>query len=157
MELTPLLAFKRVYSYLINAGWLAVASDPDLMPDYQFAELTMSLSQPHTSPHAADTTLGRAHDKTEAVQEKVEHSAQELLVINAVLKQELPDHVQTGEVAQALEKSDALEDLMQESADDLAGVNQALEQEIGERVELERELAKTKAALAAATGAPQKP
>lgn len=86
----------------------------------------------------------------------VENSAQELLVINAVLKQELPDHVQTGEVAQALEKTDALEERIKESANDIAEVNQALEQEIGERAELERELAHTKAALAEATGEPQK-
>lgn len=104
----------------------------------------------------SSTPLGRAREKSEAAQESVEHSAQELLVINAVLKQELPDHVQTGDVAQALEKSDALAERIQESADDLAEVNQALQQEIGERVELERELAETKAALAEATGESQK-
>lgn len=116
----------------------------------------MSPSRPNPSTHTAATALGRAREKNEAVQESIESSAQEMMVINAVLKQELPYSVQTGEVAQALEKSDALEERMQESAEELAEVNQALEQEIGDRVELERELAETKAALAEATGEPQK-
>ncbi len=118
---------------------------------------TMYLSQPDTSSLAADTALDRALEKNEAVKESVEQSAQELVVINAVLKQEIPDHVQTGELAQALEKSDAIEERLQESADDLAEVNQALEQEISERAELERELAQTKAALAEATGESSEP
>jgi C4-dicarboxylate-specific signal transduction histidine kinase len=126
------------------------------MPHYQYSEKPMPSSPSSPSILLATSGLGRALEKNEAVQDSVEHSAQELLVINAVLKQELPDHVQTGDVAQALEKSDALEERIQESADDLAEVNEALEQEIGERVQLERELAKTKAALAEATGELQK-
>lgn len=116
----------------------------------------MSLSPPPLSTDAAITALSRVRDKNEAVQESVENSAHELTVINAVLKQELPDHVQIGDVAQALDKSDALEERIQASAADLAEMNQALEQEIDERVQLERELAKTKAALAEATDEPQK-
>jgi chromosome segregation ATPase len=126
------------------------------MPDNPFSEKAMSPSQSSTLHSAAKPTLNRAREQNGAIQEKVEQSAQELLVINAVLKQEIPDHVQTGEVAQALEKSDALEEQIQESADELAEVNQALEQQIGERVELERELAETKAALLDATGESQK-
>jgi C4-dicarboxylate-specific signal transduction histidine kinase len=126
------------------------------MPDYPLSKKTASPPQPNHAVRAADTALYRARENNEAVRESVETSAQELLVINAVLKQELSDHVQTGEVAQALEKSHALEERLQESADDLADVNQALAQEIGERVELERELAKAKAALLEATGEPQK-
>jgi C4-dicarboxylate-specific signal transduction histidine kinase len=125
------------------------------MPEYFGSEKAMLPTQPNLTG-LAPTSLGRVREKNEAIQESVENSAQELTVINAVLKQELPDHLQTGEVAQALEKSDALEERIQESADDLAEVNQALEQEIGERVELERELAETRAALAEATGEPQK-
>ena len=117
---------------------------------------TMHLSQPNTSSPAADTALDRALEKNEAVQESVEQSAQEMVVINAVLKQEIPDHVQSGELAQALENTNAIEERLQESADDLAEVNQALEQEIGERAELERELATTKAALEEATCESQK-
>lgn len=126
------------------------------MPKYLLSAETIHPSQPENSGSAANMGLDRAREINEAVQEVVEHSAQELLMINAVLKQELPDHVQTGEVAQALEKTDALEERIKESANDIAEVNQALEQEIGERAELERELAHTKAALAEATGELQK-
>lgn len=101
-----------------------------------------------TSPES--TPLSRALDQNEAVRDTVEQSAAELLVINAVLKQEIPDHVQTGDVAQALEKTDALEAKIQETAGDLAQVNAVLAQEIDERARLERELEATKAALAEA-------
>ena len=108
------------------------------------------------SSAAPDSTpLERALGQNEAVKDTVEQSAAELLIINTVLKQEVPPHIQTGEVAQALQKTDELEVRIQESAEDLAQVNEALEQEIGERADLERELAHTKAALAKATGQSQ--
>lgn len=109
-------------------------------------------SQPNKPATDKETPLDRALEKSETVKDTVEQSAQELLVINAVLKQEIPEHVQTGDVAQALQKSDELESLIQDSAEELAQVNEALVQEIGEREDLERELAKTRAALAEAQG-----
>ena len=123
--------------------------------DLYFAETTMRF-QSNTATSADTSALDRVREKNEAVKENVEQSAQELVVINAVLKQEIPDHVQTGELAQALENTNAIEERLHESADDLAQVNLALEQEIGERVELERELAVTKAALEEAIGESQK-
>lgn len=78
----------------------------------------------------------------------MKQSSAELFVINAVLKQTIPDHIQTGDVALALERTGELEGKIQESAADLAHVNELLEQEIGERADVERELAATKAALA---------
>lgn len=109
-------------------------------------------SQPIQSAPAAstDTRLERALDQNEAVEETVKQSSAELFVINEVLKQEIPEHVQTGDVAQALQKTGELEGKIQASADDLAQVNQLLEQEIGERADVERELAATKVALAKA-------
>ena len=92
--------------------------------------------------------------QSQAVKNTVEQSAAELLVINAVLKLEVPSHVQTGEVALALQKTDELEDRIQASAEDLGRVNQALKQEIGERARLEQELADTKADLAKVQGQP---
>ena len=103
------------------------------------------------SAASAPTPLEQALNQNESVKDTVEQSAAELLVINTVLKQEIPPHVQTGEVAQALEKTDALETRIQESAEDLAQVNEVLEQQIGERADLEHELKLTKAALAEAT------
>ncbi len=108
------------------------------------------MSQTPSTATPAATPLARALDQNEAVKETVEQSANELLVINAVLKQELPNEVQDGEVAQALRKTDELETRIQESASDLAQVNEVLAQEIDQREDLERELAKTKAALAQA-------
>jgi C4-dicarboxylate-specific signal transduction histidine kinase len=96
------------------------------------------------------TPLARALDQNETVQETVAQSADELLLINTVLKQEIPSHIQTDAVVQALQQGGELEGKIQESADNLAQVNQALEREIAERAELERELADTKAALAEA-------
>lgn len=101
--------------------------------------------QPATSQ--APSPLARALDQNENVKDVVEQSAAELVVINAVLKQEIPDHVQVGEVAQALLKTDELETRIQETAQDLAEVNEVLAQEIDERVDLERELAAARAQL----------
>ena len=106
--------------------------------------------------NATDTStpLERALEQNETAQGIVEQSAAELVVIHAVLKQELPDHMQTGDVAHALQRTDELEMKISDTAQELAQVNEVLAQEIGERVDLERELAATKAALAQATEHP---
>lgn len=104
----------------------------------------------HSNPSSAceqPTPLARALEQNEAAHYSVEQSADELLVIHAVLKQEIPDHVQKGEVAQALQKTDELETKINDAAHELAQVNEVLAQEIDERADLERELAATKAAL----------
>lgn len=107
----------------------------------------MQKKQPVT---AAPTSLKLALAQNETIQDSVEQSASELVLINTVLKQEVPEHVQTGEVAQALQKTDELESRIQTSADELAQVNEALKQEISDRAALERQLAATQAALAQA-------
>jgi C4-dicarboxylate-specific signal transduction histidine kinase len=113
----------------------------------------------HTNPKAAvqpahdaaaESPLARALEQNEAAADSVQTSADELLVINAVLKQEIPEDTQTGELAQALQKTDALEVRIHDTAEELAHVNEALAQEITERAELEDELAAAKAALAKA-------
>jgi C4-dicarboxylate-specific signal transduction histidine kinase len=96
----------------------------------------------------ASTLLSRAVDQNETAKSVVEQAAAELFVINAVLKHEIPDDLQTGEMAKALQKTDELESRIQASLEDLAQVNQVLEQELCERAALERELAAAKAALA---------
>ena len=104
------------------------------------------------STNTASTPSARplvtALNQNDSVKVAVKESADELLVINAVLKHGIPDDAQTGDVAQALEKTEAIEDRIQSSADDLATVNKLLEHEIDERIDLERELLATKAALA---------
>ena len=93
------------------------------------------------------TPLARARDQNEAVQHSIEKSVAELELINTVLHQELPDHIQNDDVALALEKSSELESRIQQSVHDLAEVNETLSQEIAERNALEKELAFTRAAL----------
>ena len=104
----------------------------------------------HPSKSASLTSLERVLDQNVAIQDTVGQSAGELCLINTVLKQEVPRHVQTGEVAQALQKTDELENRIQASADDLAQVNAALKHEISTRAALERQLASTQSALAQA-------
>lgn len=96
---------------------------------------------------ALSTPLARALDQNYTAKEAMEQAADELMVINTVLKQEIPDPLQTGDVAQALQKTDEIERRIQESAEELAQVHQVLAREIGERAALERELAATKLAL----------
>ncbi len=113
------------------------------------------MPQASTATSRPDATpLERALDQNEAVKEVVEQSAAELVMVNAVLNQEIPEHVQVGDVAQALQKTSELETRIQDSAQELHQVNEALAQEIDERAELEGKLAKTEAALAKATGKP---
>lgn len=93
------------------------------------------------------TALAHALDQNEAIQEAVGQSAAELCIVNAVLTQEVPAHLQTGEVAQAIERTEELENRIQQSADDLAQVNLALKEEISLRADLERQLAAARTAL----------
>ncbi len=99
---------------------------------------------------APATPLVIALDQNDAVKDAVKQSADELMVINAVLKQEIPDDAQTGDLSAALQKTDDLKERIQDSAEELAQVNQLLAQEIDERTALEQELAQTQAALAQA-------
>ncbi len=111
------------------------------------AKFFMPQSQTQLQTLSNPTPLSRALDQNEIVRDNVEKSADELLLIHAVLKQEIPDHAQTGAVVKALEKTDALETKISDAAHELAQVNQVLAHEIEERVDLESELAATKAAL----------
>lgn len=105
-----------------------------------------------TTPAAP--SLARALDQNETVKGALEHSADELLMINVVLKHEIAPEAKTGEVTQAIEKTNELKDQLQASAEELTQVNQLLEQEIHERADLEHKLTATKAALAQAKGQP---
>jgi C4-dicarboxylate-specific signal transduction histidine kinase len=106
----------------------------------------MAKSESAVSSHTP--SLARARDQSAAIQGTVQDSASELAVINAVLKQELPDALQKGEIAQALQKAEEMEGRIHDAAEDLNEVNQLLEDEIGEREYLERKLEATQAALA---------
>ena len=94
-----------------------------------------------------NTPLTRALDQNESAQQGIEDSVTELELINIVLHQELPEHMQRDDVALALEKSSELESRLQQSASDLAEVNETLSHEIAERAALEKELFRTRVAL----------
>lgn len=120
----------------------------------------MPQEQPVISVDSQETSgvspLARALDLNEAATETVEETAAELVMINAVLKQELPDDVQVGDVAHALQRTEELEVKINDATQDLTQVNEVLTQEIVQRMDLERELAQTKAELAEAkSGADQ--
>jgi hypothetical protein len=95
--------------------------------------------------------LAEALERNDAVEESVKQSADELMLVNAVLQSEVPSRAHSEDVAVALEKVDSINEVMQESAQDLAVVNQLLENEIDERIELERKLLITEKALEKAT------
>lgn len=99
---------------------------------------------------ASTRPLLQALDQNDGVKKVVKQSADELLVVNAVLKKGIPEQSQKGDLAQALEKTEHIEDTIQESAEDLAEVNKLLEHEVDERISLERELLTTKTALSRA-------
>ena len=91
--------------------------------------------------------LAKALEQNDAVEETVKQSADELMLVNAVLQSDVPSRAHSDDVAVALKKVDIIKDVMQESAQDLAKVNKLLVEEIDERVALERKLLATKAAL----------
>ena len=117
------------------------------MGKYSFKIMAMSIAVPQSNTTDLATPLARALEQNETIQEIVDQSATELAVIHAVLKQEIPGHVQTGEVAHALQRTDAIETIINGAAHELAQVNEVLAQEIDERADLELELTATKAAL----------
>lgn len=95
--------------------------------------------------------LAHALEKNDRVEETVKQSADDLMLVNAVLQSEVPGRAHSQDVAVALEKVDEINGVMQESAQELATVNELLASEIDERIALERELLAAKAALARAT------
>ena len=110
------------------------------------------MTKKKAAPPPLTRPLIKALDQHDNVKKVVKRSADELLVVNAVLKKGIPEQAQKGDLAQALEKTEHIEDTIQESAEDLAEVNKLLEHEVDERMVLERELANTKKALSRAKG-----
>lgn len=115
------------------------------------SEVRPSKSTPAQVSDGARAPLDETLSQSIEVKEKIEGVGDNLLILNTVLKQEIPETLQTGEVAQALEKHEELENIVQECVDDLAEVNEALEEEVALRQQLERDLAKSQAELAKAS------
>jgi len=92
--------------------------------------------------------LENALNHSEQIKGKVEECAQELSSVNAVIKEEIIEHLPLEQVEQALLQSEQVEEKVQECADDLSLVNQVLTEEIRERRKLERKLAVSQIELA---------
>ena len=105
------------------------------------ADLTPALKRP----------LLQALEKNDVVEKSVKQSADELMLVTAVLQTDIPSRAHSKDVAMALEKVDDINEVIQESAQELTTINEMLGEEIDERIRLERELLTTKAALASAT------
>lgn len=89
--------------------------------------------------------LTKALIQSEQVKTKVEECAEELSLVNTVLKVELDEQLGSGEIQEALQQSEHIEEKVQECADDLHAINTALGQEVRERKKLEQKLSISKA------------
>lgn len=85
------------------------------------------------APSTGTASLDRTLKKNQEVASEVQSASEDLAVVATVLEQELPDHVQVGEVAQAIEHANQLEKQLTRSAEVLAEVNEALAQEVEKR------------------------
>lgn len=92
-----------------------------------------------------EPSLVKALNQSEQVKLKVETCAQELALVNTVLKEELEDHLSLEEIQGALTQSEEIEDKVQECAEDLHAINTALAKEIKERKKLEQKLSDSEA------------
>lgn len=98
-----------------------------------------------SKPTEPTPLLAKALSQSEQVKTKVEECAEELSLVNTVLKVELDEHLGSGEIQDALQQSEHIEEKVQECADDLHAINTALAQEVRERKKLEQKLSISKA------------
>jgi len=89
-------------------------------------------------------SLGHVLKKNEKIKQAVKKAANELTLVNEVLKQEKPP---AQILKQALTQNEGVEQKVAKAADDLNLVNIKLTEEIAERIVIESELANTKTDL----------
>lgn len=82
------------------------------------------------------TPLDQTLEQTKAVAAEVQRAADNLSVVSTVLEQELPDDIQTGEVAQAIAQTGQIEKKLARSAEKLDEANEALGKEMDIRIEM---------------------
>ena len=100
-------------------------------------------SKPQSPQHVPP--LAKALDDSKQVKTRVEACAEELSLVNTILKVELDEQPGSGEVQEALQQNEKIEEKVQECADDLHAINTVLAEEVGERKRLERKLSISKA------------
>jgi hypothetical protein len=109
------------------------------------------MNSPNQTAASSVHPIAVAVELNDGIEETVKQSADELLLVNAVLQSHVPGKAKSEDVAMAIEKVEDIKDTVAASAKDLAVVNQLLEDEIDERILLERKLKVTEAALKRAT------
>ncbi len=100
--------------------------------------MTVDSCMPKTSSVVA--SLVSVIDKSERIKEAVETCAEDLTVINTVLKKEIGNQQKQPRMENALQQSESVASKVQECAGDLATMNEALEHEVKEREILEHQL-----------------
>lgn len=85
------------------------------------------MSQDKQDPTTAQAVeaLERTIDQAKAVAAEIRQAADNLAVVNTVLEEALPEHVQVGEVAQALDQSGQVEAQINRSAEVLDALETA--------------------------------
>lgn len=103
----------------------------------------MNDESPVNAPKGADAarSLTRVLDQNEHVKNLVEESAQELMTLNAVLKQDMRAQVPQAELQQAVDKSQAVEKKVLDASAKLSVINVALGDQVNDRLALENQLA----------------
>lgn len=101
----------------------------------------MAAASDTKAPAPEGAPLQQAAAQTYQAAAEVKRASEDLLVVNSVLEQELPEEVQTGEVAQAIEHTIQLEKKLAESAESLAEVHATLQDEIRKRKAAEARIA----------------
>ena len=99
-----------------------------------------NLKQDMQNKKKTDKALAKALTQAEMVRVQVEEAAQDLSLVNSVLKQGLMKNNAAPGIEKALQKSEDIEDKVQDAADKLAIVNAALKDEVSERLVLESKL-----------------
>ena len=89
--------------------------------------------------------LQKPLEKTQAVTAELQNAADHAMVIGTVLAEELPEHVQVGEVAQAIVQTEELKEKLAESAETLTEVSAELAQEIANRRAVSKQLEASRA------------
>ena len=98
-----------------------------------------------TSGNEHGDDLEKPLQKTKAVTAELHSASNHAMLIGTVLEQELPAHVQVGEIAQALEQTEELQEKLADSAQTLSEVSAELEQEITKRRKVSKQLKASRA------------
>ena len=123
------------------------------MPIMKKSSKSQPLNQPPVNLPPFSDTLSAVIEHSELIQEKVQICADDLSVVNTVLKKELSVTNPQPAIKSAIKKNTHVENKMQSAVDELVVVNNALKDEVKERETLEQELLELKEEVETATQA----